>query len=127
MAALTASDVARRLGLTECTVRYYHRRFAAYIPSIPLPGAPRYPPDAFPVFREIARRLRAGARVEAVEAWLRYYAVAGDSAIEAAFFDDWPAPLIKAWQVQHRLEQENAALRDNLDALRRAVQSGRRK
>jgi len=68
---LTLSEVARRLGLPETTVRYYRDRFAPYLPSVGTGRSRRYPLQAVERLRWIVEQLRAGASVQEIEAQLR--------------------------------------------------------
>jgi len=58
MELLTISDIAKRLGLPENTVRYYRDRFPEYVPSVGDGRRRRYRPEAVDVLRFIADGLR---------------------------------------------------------------------
>jgi len=58
MELLTISDIAKRLGLPESTVRYYRDRFPEYVPSVGDGRRRRYRPEAVDVLRFIADGLR---------------------------------------------------------------------
>ncbi|MCX2726797.1 site-specific integrase [Thermomicrobium sp. 4228-Ro] len=68
---LTLTEIARRLGLPETTVRYYRDRFAPYLPAVGSGRARRYPQQTVERLRWIVEQLRAGASPHEIEAQLR--------------------------------------------------------
>jgi len=68
---LTLTEVARRLGLPETTVRYYRDRFASYLPVVGTGRARRYPPQTVERLRWILEQIRSGVAVRDIEAQLR--------------------------------------------------------
>ena len=57
---LTATEMARRLGIPESTARFYARRFSAFLPTVGEGRSRRYQPEALDVLRIVADAVHAG-------------------------------------------------------------------